>query len=254
MDNKITIEVCTTSPACIYEAYKAQAHRVEICSNLLEGGTTPPLSWVEYALSLKILEVYVLVRPRAGDFVYSELEYNTMIRDIELCGQIGCNGVVFGILDKDNKVDVERNKRLVQIANKYNMKTTFHRAIDRINNPETCIDTIVELGFDRILSSGGELTATNGLQTLKSMIERANGEIAIMPGAGVSSGNIERLVKELNTTEFHGSFSKYIDNKEQAEKSDGELFEKDNERKQADEKEIKKVIQLANMTFEEKRK
>lgn len=238
MNKRITIEVCVASPRCIQIAHEAQAQRIELCASLIEGGITPPLSWIEYALSLKSMDVNVLIRPRAGNFVYSNLEYQTMQRDLEICGEKGCNGVVFGILDEQNMIDINRNKVLVKLAKQHGMNTTFHRAIDTINKPEEHIETIAELGFDRILSSGGKLNAKDGIQSLNSMIERANNKIIIMPGSGVNSTNITRLVKELNTQEFHGSFSKYIDESKEVKSSSLE--------------EIREVIKLANESLLQK--
>lgn len=208
--NEIKIEVCASTPESIKAAFLGGASRVELCSNLNEGGVTPPFSWMEYAKKNFAFDIFVLIRPRGGNFVYTDMEFEAMKLDIENCGKANCDGVVFGILTDDNKIDLNKNKQLIDIAKHYGLKCTFHRAIDHLDNPISNIKIIKDLGFERILTSGGELSVLEGLKTLKAMIEEANDEIIIMPGGGVKAENISFLANELRTSEFHGSFGKKV--------------------------------------------
>lgn len=238
---RIKIEVCASTPESIKAAYMAGATRVELCSNLNEGGVTPPTSWIEYAKNFPELEVFILIRPRGGNFVYTDVEFETMKLDILHCGKLRCDGVVFGVLTEDNKIDINKNKQLIEIAKYYGMKTTFHRAIDHLENPILNVELVKKLGFDRILTSGGETSVLNGMETLKKMIKTANNEIIIMPGGGVTAENISLLAKELDTSEFHGSFGEKI-----SFPCFNKLFESDFTISQSSENQIKEAIKNAN--------
>lgn len=205
---KIKLEICTATPKSILAASDANATRVEVCSSLIEGGITPPTSWIKLAKECKNLQVHALIRPRGGNFLYNSFELQTMINDIKFFGEIGCDGVVFGTLNSENKINIKENTELLRIAKSYGMKCTFHRAIDQLENPVDAVETIINMGFDKILSSGGKLTAMDGIPVLQKMIEKADNRIVIMPAAGISENNIGHLVQSLDTYEFHGSFSK----------------------------------------------
>lgn len=202
----IEIEVCAASIESIIEAAKGGAKRVEICANLEKGGTTPPLSWIEFSCNTPDIQTFTLIRPREGDYIYSENEFQSMKRDIIHCGQAGCDGVVIGILTEDGKVDIPRCKELVDLAKEYNMSVTFHRAIDRTENILDAMEDIILLGCDRILTSGGAKTAMEGKQTLKRMIDLVDERIIIMPGSGINEDNIFELSGYLGVEEYHGSF------------------------------------------------
>ena len=208
--NKITLEVCANSPQSAIEAQKGGAVRVELCDNLREGGTTPALSQIEKSRQHVDIQLNTIIRPRGGDFFYTDIEFETMKQDIQHCGKAKCDGVVFGILNSNGSIDKKRNSYLVNLAHKYGMSITFHRAFDRTKNLFQALEDIIELGCDRILTSGGMPTALEGAAVIKKLIEQANGRISIMPGSGITEDNIYQLVKTTGLKEFHGSFrSKY---------------------------------------------
>ena len=222
-----TIEVCTGSIESVFAAAEGGANRIELCANLDKGGTTPPLSWVEHALNSTDLQVFTLIRPRSGDFLYTRNEFLTMKRDVQLFGKVGCQGVVFGILTKEGKIDIERNIELISIARKYDMSATFHRAIDRTENIFDAMEDIIKLGFDRILTSGGKRTVSEGKEIIKEMIEKSGGKIIIMPGGGINENNIGELSHDLKTNEFHGSFGKTVKSKMTFKKEGIDDYDKD---------------------------
>lgn len=206
----ITLEVCANSPRSAIEAQRGGAIRVELCDNLGEGGTTPALSQIEKTRQSIDIQLNTIIRPRGGDFYYNEIEFDTMKQDIHHCGKAKCDGVVFGILNTDGSIDKKRNTELVNIARQYGMSITFHRAFDRTNNLFQALEDIIELDFDRILTSGGMQSAPEGSAIIKKLIEQAKNRISIMPGGGITELNIYELVKATSLKEFHGSFrSKY---------------------------------------------
>jgi len=202
----ISLEVCANSAQSAIEGQKGGAIRIELCDNLTEGGTTPSLSQIEESRQLIDIQLNILIRPREGDFLYSDLEFEIMKQDIHYCGKLKCNGVVFGILNPEGSIDKKRNKELVEIAHKYGMNVTFHRAFDRCKDLFSSLEDIIELGCDHILTSGGKKTAPEGKDILKKLIEQAGERIVIMPGGGITENNIGELVKYTDLKEFHGSF------------------------------------------------
>ncbi|MDU1891771.1 MAG: copper homeostasis protein CutC [Dysgonomonas sp.] len=202
----ITLEVCANSVQSALNGQRGGAVRVELCDNLSEGGTTPSLSQIEISRQLLDIQLNVLIRPREGDFLYSDLEFEEMKYDIHVCGKTKCDGVVFGILNPDGSVDMKRNKELVDIAKQYGMSVTFHRAFDRCADIMKSLEDVIELGCDRILTSGGKVTTSEGKDVLKELIEKAGDRIKIMPGGGITENNISDLVKSTGLKEFHGSF------------------------------------------------
>lgn len=209
--SKTVAEVCANSVQSAINGQKGGAIRVELCDNLEEGGTTPALSQIELTRENLTIQVNVIIRPRGGDFLYNDLEFEMMKRDIHHCGKSKCDGVVFGILNPDGSVDKKRNKELIEIARQYRMSVTFHRAFDRCSDLFKSLEDIIELGCDRILTSGGMRTAPEGKEILKKLIEQAGNRIIIMPGGGITENNIGDLVKATGLKEFHGSFrSRYM--------------------------------------------
>lgn len=178
----IKLEICTESIASILAAVEGGASRIELCSNLSQGGTTPPYSLIEEALKIASIEIFILIRPRSGDYLYTNEEFDLMKADIVKCGKMGCDGVVFGILTAEGKIDKSRNIELIEIARKYKMQITFHRAIDRTQNIFDSLKDIISLGYDRVLTSGGEKNVMAGKETIKQMIKEADNRITILPG------------------------------------------------------------------------
>ncbi len=199
-----TIESCMIAQA-------AGAHRIELCDNPFEGGTTASYGFIKTARENLSIELYPIIRPRGGDFLYSEIEFEVMKADIENCKNLGCDGVVIGILNADGTIDKKRCKQLVEIA--HPMKVTFHRAFDRTNDPFKAMEDIISIGCERILTSGQKNLAIDGEELLNKLVKQANNRIIIMPGSGVNSNNIEILVKNTNATEFHTSARTFINSK-----------------------------------------
>lgn len=184
-------------------AQRTGAHRIELCDNPGEGGTTPGYGLIKKVREDVSIQVYPIVRPRGGDFLYSPAEYEIMKRDIEMAKQLLCDGVVIGMLTTEGEVDKERMKWLVELA--YPMGVTFHRAFDRVKDPYQSLEDIIELGCERILTSGRKPTALEGAFLLKQLAEQANDRIIIMPGSGLRSDNILEIAKQTGATEFHSS-------------------------------------------------
>ena len=199
-----TIESCLIAQA-------AGAHRIELCDNPSEGGTTPSYGFIKAAREKLTIELYPIIRPRGGDFLYSETEFEIMKADVQICKNLGCNGVVIGILLADGEVDKERCKQLVDIA--YPMGVTFHRAFDRIADPFKALEDIISIGCERILTSGQKPSVNEGMQLLTDLVKQANERIIIMPGSGVRADNIVALSNQTNAIEFHTSARIYTDSK-----------------------------------------
>lgn len=184
-------------------AQNAGAHRIELCDNPPEGGTTASYGFIKAAREKLQIELYPIIRPRGGNFFYTDEEFEIMKTDVKLCKELGCNGVVIGSLTKDGKVDKKRCSLLVEHA--YPLGVTFHRAFDRTANPFEALEDIIEIGCERILTSGQKPVATEGTQLIKELIIQADDRIIIMPGSGVKSGNVSELAKTTGAVEFHAS-------------------------------------------------
>lgn len=206
-----TLEICAASVASCIAAEQGGANRIELCDNLLEGGTTPSYATIAVAREKVKIDLYPIIRPRGGDFLYSDLEFEVMKKDIELCKQLGCNGVVIGILTADGRVDKERCKILTALA--WPMGVTFHRAFDMTDNPFEALEDIIAIGCERILTSGARNTALEGATLLKDLLIRANDRIAIMAGSGVRASNIAQLITATGVTEYHTSAKAYEESK-----------------------------------------
>lgn len=185
------------------------ADRIELCANPHEGGTTPSYGMMKAARKSTNIQVFPIIRPRGGDFLYTETEFEVMKDDIKAAQDIGCEGIVIGILNYDGSVDIERCQELVELAN--GMDVTFHRAFDRVNDPQASLEQIIAIGCKRILTSGLRPTAIEGSAILKALVLQANGRIKIMPGSGVRAENIIQLAKETGASCFHSSARKTLD-------------------------------------------
>ena len=205
------IEICTNSVTSCLEAQKGGAYRVELCAGIPEGGTTPSYGEIAVAREMLSIKLNVIIRPRGGDFLYSDVEHQAMLRDIEIAKELGVDGVVIGCLTADGEIDIERNKELIDAAK--GMNVTFHRAFDMCKDPFKSLEQIISLGCERILTSGQQPTAIEGVSLLKELVEKAGNRIIIMPGSGVNEDNIETLAKETNAKEFHFSAREPIDSK-----------------------------------------
>jgi len=201
--NGYKLEICSNSIYSAKQAQLAGASRVELCQNLENGGTTPSHGQIKLTLEALEVPVHVLIRPRSGDFLYTEDEFKEILEDIKFCKSVGCAGVVIGILNADGSVDKIRMHQLILEAKP--MCVVFHRAFDRCNDPKQALEDIIELGCDRILTSGQQNTAWEGRELLKELIEQADGRIEIMPGSGVNSSNVKEILTYTSADSIHAS-------------------------------------------------
>jgi copper homeostasis protein len=208
MTEIFTLEVCANSVESALAAEYGGAGRVELCDNLIEGGTTPSAGAMQTARQKLQIQVFPIIRPRGGDFCYSQIEFDIMQRDIQTAKDNGCDGVVFGILTPDGQIDMQRNGELVDLA--HPMPTTFHRAFDMTRDPLKALDDLIELGLDRILTSGQRNRAIEGVELIAQLVQLSAGRIHIMPGSGVNEENIAEIIKKTNVRECHVSCRKTI--------------------------------------------
>lgn len=199
------LEICANSVQSVINAELAGANRVELCDNLWEGGTTPSAATIKLAIEKTSIPIYVLVRPRGGDFVYSDLDFETIKEDIKVCKALGAHGIVSGVLNADGTVDKERTKELVEFSKP--LPFTFHRAFDVASDPFQALEDIIDCGAVRILTSGQKNSAIEGIDLLKQVQKKTTGRIVIMPGGGINPTNISELLS-IGCTEFHMSGKK----------------------------------------------
>jgi len=199
----VILEIAANSVASALAAQEGGAGRVELCTALELGGLTPSHAQIALARERLRIPLVVLIRPRAGDFLYSELECETMQRDIETCAALGCDGVVLGVLDAEGRVDTARCRPLIAAAGK--LGVTFHRAFDLSRDPAQALEDIVALGCERILTSGTQASAVDGAALIRDLVTQAAGRLAVMPGAGVTAQNIAALAAATGAHEFHAS-------------------------------------------------
>ena len=181
----------------------AGAQRIELCGNPTEGGTTPSYGFIKAAREATGIQLFPIIRPRGGDFLYSNEEFEIMKSEIKLCKEFGCDGVVIGLLNADGTIDKKRTAALVSLA--YPLEVTFHRAFDRVKDMYIALEDVIEAGCGRILTSGLFPTAEQGMGNLQKLVEAANNRIVIMPGSGVRSDNINIIAQKTGASEFHSS-------------------------------------------------
>ena len=200
-------ELCAYSVEACRTASKLGVNRVELCASPAEGGVTPSVATIERVAEIKGLDLSVMIRPRGGDFLYSDDEFQTMLQDIEHARKAGATGVVFGILTADGKVDIERTRTLVEASK--GMETTFHRAVDMTEDYEAAVEAIISAGCDRILTSGGYDKAIDGIDNIRRAVEISRGRIEIMAGSGVVASNAQALI-EVGVDALHFSAKKMV--------------------------------------------
>jgi copper homeostasis protein len=203
MPNHPTLEICVESVDHAVAAERGGAHRLELCSDLSSGGITPSAGFMQTARRHAKLPIHVLIRPRPGDFCYSDHALEIMRRDIETAKQVGMDGIVLGVLHPNNHVDIAQTRGLVQLANP--LPVTFHRAFDASHNLETSLEDVIQTGASRILTSGGEASAMEAVSTLARLVQAARGRILVMPCGGINSDNIVRVARTTLAEEFHTS-------------------------------------------------
>ncbi|MBK5279106.1 MAG: copper homeostasis protein CutC [Bacteroidia bacterium] len=206
--------ICEIVVYNIESALKAQeggADRIELCDNPGEGGTTPSYGTIEAVRQNVSLDVYVMIRPRGGDFHYTNYEFHCMKRDIAQCQKISVDGVVFGILNPDGTLDKTRCKELIAKARP--LKVTCHRAFDMTRDPFEALEDCIEIGFDRILTAGQQAQAVKGAELIGELLKKANGRIAIMPGSGVNEDTVQEILDKSRATEIHFSAMSFRESK-----------------------------------------
>lgn len=179
------------------------ADRIELCANPHEGGTTPSFGMIEVARKNTSIQLFPIIRPRGGDFRYTDLEFRSMLEDVGRCRDLGCDGVVIGMLDKDGSIDTRRCSELIRQTGA--MQVTFHRAFDRVSDPMAALEDVIELGCTRILTSGLHPNVDLGREMLRTLVERAGDRITIMAGSGVRSTNVAELAQFTGARAFHSS-------------------------------------------------
>ena len=197
----VSIEVCIDNIESLTTAINAGANRIELCSALALGGLTPSAGLIKQAVQLSTIPVYAMVRPRAGDFIFNQREVDIMVDDISLMKALGVNGVVIGALTPEGNIDRAALGQLLTAAK--GLGVTFHRAFDLCCNPDKTLEELIELGCERVLTSGLEATAESGIDTIRKLVKQANRRISIMAGAGVNANNAAKIVNATLVTELH---------------------------------------------------
>ena len=196
------LEICANSYQSAINAQEAGAHRIELCQNLSVGGITPNYELLKQVLSDLSIPVFVLIRPRSGNFVYSDEEFDMMKMDIQLSKELGCTGIVSGVLYENDTIDLDRTHELIELSKP--LPFTFHRAFDKIINPFEGLEDLVNIGASRVLSSGQRSTAEHGIELLSELLKASNNKIIILPGAGILPNNAS-LFKRNGFQEIHAS-------------------------------------------------
>lgn len=208
---KPLIEICLESVESVIAAEKGGADRVELCSDLFEGGLTPTIGTVKTALKKSNIKINVMIRPRGGDFCYSDEEFEVMLEDVRALKDTGINGIVFGILTPEGDVDIVRSKELIELARP--LPVTFHRAFDMTRNPYKSLEDLINLGVDRVLTSGQEATVPEGADLLEELVKIAGDRIIVMPGCGITERNFPKLQEKIKAKEYHIYLPKEISSK-----------------------------------------
>lgn len=242
--------ICEVVVYNIESAMRAQeggADRIELCDNPDEGGTTPSFGVIENVRQNVSMDVYVMIRPRGGDFLYSNYEFHSMKRDIYQCQRISVDGIVFGILNPDGSIDKKRCKELIDKARP--LKVTCHRAFDMTRDPFEALEDCIEVGFDRILTSGQKPKAIDGVDLISELVKAAKGRIAIMPGSGVNETTVEEIIARSGAREIHFSAMAYQDSgmlfRNSAIERMGEKVTSEYQRRVVDPERVRKIRELA---------
>ncbi|TDO25170.1 copper homeostasis protein CutC [Sediminibacterium goheungense] len=199
----LPLEICVFNTATAIAAAEAGADRIELCENYANGGTTPSYGYLKTTREKISIPVFPMIRPRGGDYFHRPEEIEIIAKDIALCKELGFEGVVFGLLNRDGSIDKENTARLVELA--YPLDVTFHRAFDRCKDPLASLETIIACGCTRILTSGQHPKAPDGKELIRQLVEQADDRIIIMPGSGINSRNLKEMIDYTGAKEFHTS-------------------------------------------------
>jgi copper homeostasis protein len=206
--NETLTEVAVFTPKSALIAASNGAHRIELCSGYSEGGLSPSAATILYVREKVKIPIYVMIRPRVGDFVYDEPEKEIILRDVEFCRQAGADGVVFGALTPDGEVDKDFTRKVVGSAAP--LSVTFHRAFDLCNDLEKALEDLIECGIHRVLTSGGKQTAVEAIPEIARLVKLSRGRIIILPGGGIGPGNIREFISKTGVQEIHFSAKKLV--------------------------------------------
>jgi copper homeostasis protein len=212
-EKKYLVEIATSDFATTAAAVEGGAHRIELCANLAEGGVTPSQGTIRQCREKFSVLLFPIIRPRGGDFLYTDDEFLIMLQDVQFCRQAGCDGVVIGLLLADGNIDVRRTAALAEAA--YPMGVTFHRAFDRCRDPFEALEQLISIGCERILTSGQQPAAPDGVELIAALNKAADDRLVIMPGSGVRKDNVKELADKTGCTEFHSSLRGRVKSKMQ---------------------------------------
>ena len=199
----MNIEICCNSIQSAANAQSAGAHRIELCQDLENGGTTPSYAAIKYCVETLRLDVFVLIRPRSGNFCYNELEIETMAEDVRTCKTLGVAGIVVGFLTPDGHIDTALPRRFVELA--HPLPVTFHRAFDRVPDWKNSLEEVIDCGCARILTSGCRPSVEEGIGERRQIVAQAGTRITILAGGGVTPSNVKHLIQETGVQEVHAS-------------------------------------------------
>lgn len=197
------LEIATSDFPTTRSAVEGGADRIELCANLAEGGTTPSAGMIRKCREAFNVLLYPIIRPRGGDFLYTNEEFEIMMHDVKLCKESGCDGIVTGLLLADGNIDLIRTAKLVEAA--YPLGVTFHRAFDRCLDPFAALEQLISIGCERILTSGQQPGAPAGAELIARLNQAAANRIIIMPGSGVRADNVRQLAEQTGCVELHSS-------------------------------------------------
>ncbi len=197
------IEIATADFSTTLSAVEGGADRIELCAALTEGGTTPSQGTIRQCRDAFGVALFPIIRPRGGDFFYTDEEFSIMMNDVILCKQLSCDGIVTGLLQQNGQIDLSRTSRLIEMA--YPLEVTFHRAFDRCRDPFEAMETLISIGCQRILTSGQQPAAPDGADLIARLVKEASERIIIMPGSGIRPDNIAGLAKQTGAREWHSS-------------------------------------------------
>jgi copper homeostasis protein len=201
MRKNITLEICLESVDSVIAADRGGAQRVELCADLLEGGTTPSAGTIRAARENAKIAINVMIRPRGGDFLYTDAEFDSMKHDIAIAKELGADGIVLGLLRANGTVDVERTQQLVELARP--LPVTFHRAIDVSRDLLQALEDVISTGAARVLTSGGEPSVVDGASMVAKMVEAAKDRVIVMPGCGIRPDNVLSILEITGASEVH---------------------------------------------------
>ncbi len=249
MSEPVILEICVDSPQSAVAAERGGANRIELCSSLFDGGTTPSAGMIATVRNLIKIDLRVMIRPRGGDFRYSADEFAVMKRDISMAKQLRADGIVLGILNQDGDVDRPRCRELLDWARP--LKATFHRAFDMTRDLEQSLEDLIALGFDCVLTSGGEQKVQAAIPVVRRLRERASNRIALMIGSGIRSGNVRELISQTGVREIHSS-ARHIAPSPMRYRNEkirmGALSESEYQHAVVDEEEVRNLVRaVANM-------